>query len=297
MVKFDKEKIFFLLILLSFVWGYNWVVMKQGITYLPDLYFAFFRSVFGATILFGLMIFKKVSLKPTNLRYVLILGLLQTTGFIGFTVLALKFTKAGKTAILVYSMPFWLTLFSWLFLSEKPDRKEFLSNILAFTGLIIVLEPWTLDFIHIKSILGDIIAVISGIFWALSVIWQKKHKELNRNLLSVNAWQMFIGSIFILLMAFFSEPFHIKLSKNLIFAISYNAILANALAWIIFNYAVKKLPSGIMGLTMLLTPIIGMISSMIVLKETMNIYEILGSMLTVSGLLIITIDHIKKREN
>ncbi len=158
-----KEKAFLLLILLSFIWGYNWVVMKQGIGYMPPLYFAFFRVFFGAIFIFGFMAFKRMSLKPQYIFYAFVLGILQSVGFIGLTVLALEFAKAGKTAILVYSMPFWLTLFSFMFLSQKPDRKEMVSNILAFTGLMFVLEPWKLDIYNLKSLVGDILAIASGI--------------------------------------------------------------------------------------------------------------------------------------
>ncbi len=286
------KKAFFLLILLSFIWGYNWVLMKQSIQYMPELYFAFFRSILGSFLLFSILAFNKKSLKLKHVKYVSVLGLLQTTGFVGLTILALKFAKAGKTAILVYSMPFWLVLFSWKILREIPDRKEIVSNIVAFIGLSLVLEPWRM--VDGKGVLGDVLAILSGISWAFAVIWQKKHRSLALDIVAINAWQMLIGSVGILFFAILFEKFYIKFSYLLLFGIIYNAVLANALAWVIWSYAIKRLPSGFMGLTMLLTPVIGMISSMIILKERMDIYEIIGSSLIVLGLLINTLDHIRK---
>ncbi|HEK25548.1 MAG TPA: EamA family transporter, partial [Hydrogenobaculum sp.] len=170
--------------------------------------------------------------------------------------------------------------------------KEIISNVVAFLGLFLVLEPW--DMIGNKGFLGDALAILSGISWAFAVIWQKKHRNLNADIISLNAWQMFIGSIGILICALMFERFYIRFSYFLLFAIFYNAVLANALAWVIWSYAIKRLPSGFMGLTMLTTPVIGMISSMIILKERMDIYEIIGSSLIVLGLLINTLDHIRK---
>ncbi len=268
--------------------------MKQGISYIPDLYFAFLRAILGGLLLFGVMVLRGSFKKPKNFKNVFILGVLQTTGFIGLTVLALNFAGAGKTAILVYSMPFWLMLFSWKVLSQKPDTKEIISNVFAFLGLLMVLEPWRLDISHMNSVMGNALAILSGVFWAFSVIWQKTHKDLNEDLLVVNAWQMFLGSFLVLLIAIVFEPFHVNFNKTLVFSVLYNAVLANALAWLIWSYAVKKLHSGIMGLTMLLAPIIGMISSMLILKERMDIFEIIGSVLIISGIFIITMDHIKR---
>ncbi|GAB6078618.1 DMT family transporter [Hydrogenobaculum acidophilum] len=282
------------LILLSFIWGYNWVLMKQSIHYMPELYFAFFRSILGSFLLFGILAFNNKSLKLKHIKYVSILGLLQTTGFVGLTILALKFAKAGKTAILVYSMPFWLVLFSWKILKEIPDKREIVSNVVAFTGLFLVLEPW--NTITGKGFLGDALAILSGISWAFAVIWQKKYRSLTLDIVSLNAWQMLIGSVGILFFAVMFEKFYIKLSYLLLFGIAYNAILANALAWVIWSYAIKRLPSGFMGLTMLITPVIGMIASMIILKEKMDVYEILGSFFIVLGLLINTLDHIRKSQ-
>lgn len=292
MQKQIDKKAFLLLIVLSFIWGYNWVVMKKGISYMPDLYFAFFRAFFGSLLLFGILAFNKKSLKIKHVKYTSILGILQTTGFVGFTLLALRFGEAGKTAILVYSMPFWLMVLSWKILKEKSDKIEILSNILAFLGLFFVLKPWNMNLSG--GALGDVLAILSALSWAFSVIWQKLHMDLNKDIIAINAWQMIIGSSGLLALAFLLEHFYIKFSYYLLFAILYNAVLGNALAWIIWSYAIKRLPPGIMGLTMLLAPIIGMVSSMLELGEKMGIYEAFGSFLIVLGLLITTIDRIRK---
>ncbi len=289
-----KEKAFLLLLILSLIWGYNWVVMKQGIEYIPALYFVFLRCMLGGLVLFAVLAFKGGIKKPKNFKNVFILGILQT-GFLGLAVLALIYAKAGKTAILVYSMPFWLMFLSWWFLSQKPDKKELISNAFAFAGLIFILEPWRLNIIHINSILGDALAILSGIFWAFSVIWQKTHKDLNENLLLVNAWQMFLGSFIVLIAAVYFEPFQVKFTSMFVFTVLYNAILGNAIAFLILSYAVKKLPSGIMGLTMLFAPIVGMVSAMLILNEQMNLVEIIGSVLIIAGLFITALDHIKRQ--
>ena len=45
--------------------------------------------------------------------------MLQTAGFLGLMTWALQGEGAGKTAILTYTMPFWLLLMAWVFLGER----------------------------------------------------------------------------------------------------------------------------------------------------------------------------------
>jgi drug/metabolite transporter (DMT)-like permease len=44
---------------------------------------------------------------------------LTTTGSVGFSTWALESGAAGKTAVLVYTMPFWVLLLAWPILAER----------------------------------------------------------------------------------------------------------------------------------------------------------------------------------
>jgi len=98
------------LALLAVVWGYNWVVMKIGLRYAQPFTFATLRTFLAAVSLFVLLLILHRPLKPRALRLTLLVGLLQTTGFVGLIMWALQSGGAGKTSVLTYTMPFWLLL-------------------------------------------------------------------------------------------------------------------------------------------------------------------------------------------
>ena len=54
-------------VLMTFFWGYNWVVMKQAVQLVGPWEFAFIRNFFGALILLLLLAFMQKSLKIINL--------------------------------------------------------------------------------------------------------------------------------------------------------------------------------------------------------------------------------------
>src|SRR5450830_538996 len=98
------------LILLALLWGYNWVVMKIGLGYAQPFAFAALRTFLGALSLFLVLIVLRRSLRPRAVGFTIVIGLLQTTGFVGLLMWALQSGGAGKTSVLTYTMPFWLLL-------------------------------------------------------------------------------------------------------------------------------------------------------------------------------------------
>jgi len=122
------------LLALAPVWGYNWVVMKVGLRYSQPFTFSALRTFFGAVILFIVLAILRRPLRPRALGLTTVLGLLQTTGFVGLAMWALESGGAAKTSILIYTMPFWLLLMAWLVLGERLGKMQWAAVALASPG-------------------------------------------------------------------------------------------------------------------------------------------------------------------
>jgi drug/metabolite transporter (DMT)-like permease len=112
MAKYTIIKAFAALLMLTLIWGYNWVVMKLGVQYASPFQFAALRTFLGAAMLFLVLVLTKRPLALKEFPTMLALGLLQTCGFTGLLIWALVSGGAGKTAVLAYTMPFWVMLFA-----------------------------------------------------------------------------------------------------------------------------------------------------------------------------------------
>jgi len=95
---------------MALIWGYNWVIVKEALRFAGAFDFSALRSVFGSLCLFLLLLYRGQGLRPRDVPMTLLLGLLTTTGSVGFSTWALESGAAGKTAVLVYTMPFWVLL-------------------------------------------------------------------------------------------------------------------------------------------------------------------------------------------
>lgn len=122
------------LLLLSLIWGYNWVVMKQVMRYVDPFDFSALRTFLGSLALFAVLALRGRPLRPAALGGMLWLGLLQTAAFTGLIQWALVSGSAGKTAVLVYTMPFWLLPMAWGFLGERVRASQWMAVALALGG-------------------------------------------------------------------------------------------------------------------------------------------------------------------
>ena len=138
---------------------------KVALGYSQPLTFAALRVVLSALCLFLVMIVTRRSLRPPPLGYTTVIGLLQTTAFVGLVIVALHSGGAGKVAVLTYTMPFWLLLLAWAFLGERLRGVQWLAVILSFAGLVLVVGPW-----QIHGVTSSVLTVAGGFAWAASAV-------------------------------------------------------------------------------------------------------------------------------
>lgn len=261
------------LFLLSLIWGYNWVVMKEVMRYVDPFDFTAMRTLLGAGALFAVLVLTRRPLRPVALKGTLGLGLLQTAAFTALIQWALVGGGAGKTAVLVYTMPFWLLPLARLFLGERVRGAQWLAVGLALVGLVFIIEPW--------SARGDLphtlLAVAAGLVWAVSAVWAKRLRAaVELDLLSLTAWQMLLGALALCVLAWIlpSEP--PRITPYFIGALVYNALFATGLAWLLWLYILDRLPAGLAGLSSLAVPAVGVLSGWVELGERPTLHETLG---------------------
>ena len=265
------------------LYGYNWVVMKSALRYESSSVFAATRVFGGAVFLFILLLVFRRPLRPTNWLMTIVVGLFGMTGSIGLSVWALASGGAGKTSVLVYSMPVWLLLMSWFILGERLRGIQWVCVAIALIGLIFVISPWRPE----GSALSNVLGVAAGVCSAASGIAAKLlFRDKRVDLLTLNAWQMLFGSIPLLVIMFLTSPIHSiwSWSQWYIVTLLYNVILVCGLSLFLWFYSLRSLPAGTAGLGRLAAPVIGVVASWIQLGERPDRYEFVGIVMILAGL-------------
>lgn len=273
------------LVVLGPIWGYGWVATKVALGYSQPLTFAALRVVLSALCLFLVLIVTRRSLRPPPLGYTTVIGLLQTTAFVGLVIVALHGGGAGKVAVLTYTMPFWLLLLAWAFLGERLRGVQWLAVILSFAGLVLVVGPW-----QIHGATSSVLTVAGGFAWAASAVvvklMQRRHHV---DVLSLTTWQMTIGALPLILIAVLTYSGGPDWTVGFVWGLAYTVILANAVAWVLWLYALRTLSAGAAGLGTLAIPVVGVVAAWLQLGERPTAVEAVGMALIVGALAILAL--------
>jgi drug/metabolite transporter (DMT)-like permease len=252
-----------LLALLSLIWSYNWIVMKQALQHSGPMEFAAWRSALGTLVLFAVLAWRR-ALQPPPLAPVVLIGLAQTMGFQALAQLALVEGGAGKTALLAYTMPFWAVLVAWCVLRQRPTRTQAASLAIAFVGMVLVLEPWH----GVGALTPALFAIGGGLAWALGMVLSKRlFLRGGVDVLSLTAWQMLAGALGLIALATLVPERAIDWNGPFLVALAYNALLATGLAWVLWSWIVDRLPTAVAGLSSLAIPMLGVLFAWVVLGE------------------------------
>ena len=278
--------------LLSIVWGYNWVVTKVALAYCGPITFATLRFVIAPLCLIPLMIRLRVPLVPSR-RHALIclmLGIALAANFAA-TFIAVKLGGAGKTAVLVYTMPFWVLVFARATLEERLTRMQNAAVLCALIGLCVLISPWQRS----GQMLPSALAVAAGMAWAITVVYVKhlqRKEPVSMMLLSL--WQMIVAAAALILSTHtVVEEGPIIWNSALIAAVLFTGVIATGLGWMLFYFALRRLSAGMTGLGTLATPVIGVLAAWLQLGEIPSVLEAHGMMLIGLGLALLAWDGLR----
>ena len=203
--------------------------------------------------------------------------MLQTSYVFIANQFALQYLDAGITSLLVYTMPIWFAFFAHFFIGERLTPLKVLALVLGIFGLFMVMEinPFQLNWNGVSLIAQ--LAVLSGaLAWAISNIIVKKVLH-SHNKWQFTAYQMLIGAIVLFLYSFlFEQGQTITWSWNSFIIVFYAGAIASALAFILWFYLLNSGEGGKATLSLLLVPVVSILSGWIFLDEVMSAISIIG---------------------
>ncbi len=272
------------LILLTLVWSFNWTVMKVAMRYAGPFDFSALRYSLGTAVVFAALAWRGGSLRPPPLLPVVLIGLAQTMGFQALAQWALVEGGAGKTALFVYTMPFWAILMGWLVLSEHIGRRHLAGIAAAAVGVLLIISPWR----GMADPAPVLLAVGGGICWAIgTVVAKHEFKRGEVSLLMLTAWQMLVGTVGLVLLALLVPEAPVVWEPLLIATILYNGVLSSGLAWVLWAVIVKNLPTHVAGISSLAIPVLGVGFAWLLLGEQPGLAESAGMALIVTALVVV----------
>jgi drug/metabolite transporter (DMT)-like permease len=283
---------------LVLIWGCNWPVNKVVLSHISPLWFACLRVAMGSISLFLVQAFRTEGVKlpaRADLPVVLSIGLVQVAAVMALVQLGLANVPAGRSAILSYTTPVWVVPGAILILGERLRLAKSIALLLGLAGVAVMFNPAAFDWSDHTAVVGNGYLLAAAALWAGSIIHVRAHRWQGTPLI-LAPWQMLIGLIPLFALAWSVEgpPPHVSFSLGTLVLAIYSGPLITAFPFWALVTVSRTLPAVTTSLTLLLVPMIGLLSSVIFLTEQINATLIVGPLLILGAVAAVSVADAKE---
>lgn len=278
------------------LWGANWPIMKVGLQSMPPVWFATARMVLGAASLFALLaLFGRLKL-PTrrDLPVVFTVGALQMAGFLVLVNFGLQHVEAGRSAVLAYTTPLWVTPAAILLLGESLNGRKLLGLGLGLCGVAILFNPLGFDWGSRDALAGNAFLLAAALSWSVAILHVRAH-SWDSSPLQLAPWQMIMTTPPLVALSWFTEDWStVRWSGDLAVILAFNGPLATAFCFWAVVSVTRTLPAITTSLSLLAVPVAGVIAAAIFLAEALTPTLIGGLLLIIAGMVLVNLSDMQK---
>ena len=271
-----------LALLTVFIWGSNFVVIKNGLEHWPPFLFTAIRFFFAA---FPLVFF--LPRPKTNWAKLILYGLFIGVGQFGLLFWAMESDISPGLASLVVQLQVFFTIILSIFIfGEQVKSYQYVALMISFLGIFVIGYYSNAD----ATLLGIGLVLLAGVAWAFGNIVIKSIGKVN--IIAFLSWSSLFSVPPLLLISYFAEGQEalvtvIKTAPlSAWLAVLWQTIGNTLIGYGIWNYLLNRYPAATVTPWALLVPVFGMSASSILLSETLPLWKLVAAGLVLLGLLL-----------
>ncbi len=282
---------YILVMIAGISWGLIGVFTKAidalGFT---EMQMLFVKGVVASAVLFLIILVKdRPQLKLKNwkdLRYFVGTGIISFTFFSWAYMKAVNLTSLGVAAVLLYTAPTFVMLFSILLFGEKMTKTKGIVLLMTFVGCILV--TGLLEGGASFTWQGIAIGLASGIGYALYSIFGTYAIRAGYGSLIISLYTFLMATI---TMTFLVEPMtvvtQITEKGQWPLAISF-ALLTTVLPYLCYTKGLSGLPASKASVTATIEPVVAAILGIVVFHESVSMLKLTGIVLVLSSVVVMS---------
>lgn len=274
------QRLWWLLAGLTLAWGFNWTAMKVALQGVPPWTFRTLCLGLGSAVLFAVLRSGGHRLAVPNGQWarLWLLAFFNITLWNVLVAFGLTMIPSGRAAILAYTMPVWAVPLSIWVLGEKLTRRKVLGLVLGGAGLALLAGD-------VFASAGTAMALGAALSWAVGTVLQKRYPMAMPNG-AYTAWIMLLGGVPIFLCALLFDDFGAlrEIGAWPALGVAYNVVVAFAFAHWAWIKIATSVPVAVFSISMLIIPVVGVLSGMLFLGERPKWSEYAALLLILSAL-------------
>ena len=269
-------------------WGTAWPVIKAILQDVPPLWTLLLRSLVGTATLFTISIGRRSLTLPQrgDIAVVLNVSLLHMVAFAVLVSVGLQFVPAGRSIVLGYTTPLWVSAGARIFLSEALTRARIAGIGLGLFGLAVLFNPFSFPWHDHAAVTGNLLVLLGSFCWAASILHVRAHRWVSSPFELV-PWQVLLATCTLAPLALLFEGVpRIEWSARLLALLVYGGTAGIALPYWAMQIVNKNLPAITTSLALLVVPVVGVACSALALGEPISAGLILAMLLIISGIVV-----------
>jgi len=269
-------------------WGLTWPVNKVVLATLSPLWAVALRSAIATIALFALTASRgRIGWPPRqDLPVLLSITLLHMVGFNLLTSWGLGLVPTGRTVVLAYTTPLWVTPGAVLFLREPITARRAVGVLMGLAGLVTLFNPLALDWSDRDVVLGNLAILAGALLWALSILHIRAHRWASTPFALI-PWETLLATAILLPIALTTAaPAPADWTPSFIALLLYLGIVGTAVAYWATATASRNLPAVTTSLGLLATPVVSVITATLWLGEPLTLTLVIAIVLVLGGVAI-----------
>ncbi len=283
--KFSRMIALISLVIITAIWGWSFVIVKNVIARMPVMDFLAVRFIGAAIVM--------VFLRPTCLRNMtrrglrrgIGLGIVLGLGFITQTY-GLLSTSATVSGFITGTFVVFTPIMSWILLRHKISRGTWLAVALASIGLAL------LSLYDLSVGFGELLTLGCALFFAIHIVglseWSPQHETYGFALIQIAT--VAIISIVAATHDGITMPLDIEVWK----AVGITAVLATAVAFIVQTWAQSLVSPTHAAVSMTMEPVFAGIFAVLIGGELLTLRAIGGAACILAAMLAVQLKSVLK---
>ena len=282
------------ILLTVLIWGVNFVVVKAALNEFSPLAFNSIR--FSLAMLIEVVILftqgQNLYMPWRDLRQMLPISLLGVLSYQLFFVFGIHRTTAGNASVLLATVPIFVALYAGLFKRQHLERQVWIGATLTFAGVgLLSFGSGKTVSAGLETLPGNLMLLMAAVCWAAYTIGCKSLMA-RYSPVKLTALSMVIAAPAMDLLAIpeLIATNWAGISLAAWGGLFFSATFSIAIAYLLWNMAVKHLGDARTSTYSNLTPIVSLATAWMVLDERLSLLQIAGAIIVLAGVWLARFD-------
>jgi drug/metabolite transporter (DMT)-like permease len=283
-----KLGIYALLVTVVLVLGLNWPVMATGIASISPIWMGVFRVLGAAVVVITIGVSRgKLAFPPrADLPVMISMAVFRLATVFVLVFSALQLVPPGRSSVVVWTTSLWTVPIAAIFLGERMSGRRWVGLLLGIAGVIVVFEPWAFDWNSQGVALGHVLLILAAITNAATSVHIRAHRWTISPLEAI-PWQLMGAAILLIVLGLIVEGVPvIDWTPQLVLVVLYQGVLATGIAFWAQIVILRNLSAVSTNLTLMAVPVVGVVSSAVLLGEQVTVALAIGLALVVIGVAV-----------